>query len=224
MNTIVLPSSINHFQPEYVNLTDVYCYSSIPPSVNGNRFSSQSNIKNGTLYVPKGCSQEYWKAEGWREFKNIRETLDICYTLTIHVSENGTVKYKGETIAQTYPIYYAGYRTFEVPSFESIDVEIIPNDGFSVSSVKIDGRQIDVSQSSTMLSLGELNNHSILEVSFEESSSIAYIKSDFNENIKVYNLQGILIVILDKIEEIHKLPKGLYILKSGQNTEKVFLH
>lgn len=41
------------------NLTDIYCYATTPPTINhSNRFKSQTNISNGTLYVPR-VAQNY---------------------------------------------------------------------------------------------------------------------------------------------------------------------
>lgn len=137
MTTLQIPSSLKNFDAcvyKCKNLSDIYCYAVDPPIIKyPDYFISQTNISKGTLYVPKGSAQAYWRAEGWKAFKNIKETLDKHKTLYIQVNENGTIEYNGLILRKTNPAYYSGQRAFETPSEESICIKIIPDEGYIVS-------------------------------------------------------------------------------------------
>lgn len=226
MSVLTLPSSMKNFDASIYkcdNLTDIYCYALVPPSIKyPNDFEDQTNITNGTLYVPKGSAESYWKADGWRAFKNIKETLDVFNTLSIYVGEYGKVNYKNVEIKQKYGISYTGYQAFEIPSDEEVVVEIIPEPGYSISNIFIDDQPQDIPVDG-MLKLGKLTNHTILNVSFEDET--ASIDDIFDEDeisaIDVFNLQGNIIKKNIAKDEINALPSGMYIVKNGSNSYKI---
>ena len=229
--SLTLPSSLEFFKADISycqNLTDIYCYATVPPEVTFPKsFNSQTNISNGTLYVPKGTAQAYWRAEGWRAFKDIKETLDIFYPLTIRVEPNGKVKFRGETIYQSYPVWYSGVQTFEIEENESPQIEIIPDEGYSVAQVDLvdkNGVLIKVYDSFPTVTLDKITGPSVLKVSFQETSSVpsAYVGS--GSPVQVYNLQGILIGTFVSDEYMDGLQKGIYIVKEGPVTKKIFVN
>ena len=68
------------------NLVSVTVNNETPVAIAPNTFS---NSGNATLYVPYGCFDLYSVAEGWRDFKEIKE---IGTTEVIHVGTEGTLK------------------------------------------------------------------------------------------------------------------------------------
>ena len=68
------------------NLVSVTVNNETPVAIAPNTFS---NSGNATLYVPYGCFDLYSVAEGWRDFKEIKE---IGTTEFIHVETEGTLK------------------------------------------------------------------------------------------------------------------------------------
>jgi surface protein len=83
------------------SLTDVYCYAEKAPDASASVFKN-SNIENATLHVPAGCKDAYAAAEGWKDFKEIREVViedEIAYvpdveekTVTVQNSSGESVK------------------------------------------------------------------------------------------------------------------------------------
>lgn len=227
MTTLTMPSSLEEFGADIYNcknLTDIYCYASKPPILKyPSSFKSQSNISNGTLYVPKGCTQAYWRAEGWRDFKNIKETLDILKTLSIVVGEHGQVKFNDIIVKEKYGVPYTGYQAFEIPVDSEVWVEIIPEEGYSISNIFVN----DLPQSIPMngrFSLGKLSDHTELRVYFEESTSIEDIFSDKADfRLSVFDLKGVVIKQDITRDDLDFLPSGIYIIKAGTNSYKVFI-
>lgn len=167
LSSIVLPSSIESLYPEFKGLTNIQCYATTPPSVDESRFLSQTNIKNGILYVPKGCAQAYWKTDGWRAFKDIKETLDICNTLSITVAEHGIVTFRNEEIRIKNNVSYSGQRYFDISSDENVELNIIPNQGYAISQITIDGQIVDIPKDGK-LNVGKIKSKTNVSVEFEE--------------------------------------------------------
>lgn len=227
MTVLSLPSSLEKFDATVYmckNLTDIYCFAATPPIIKApSDFISQTNISKGTLYVPKGSAQAYWRAEGWRHFRDIKESLDVYNTLSISVGENGYVKFGDVEIKQKYGVPYSGYQAFEVPSDAAVEIEIVPNEGYSISSILIN----DIPQSlpeGNYMQLEKLSEHTKFCVNFKESAAIEDVLVD-NEKLifSVYNLQGVLIKNNLSKEDLSLLPAGLYIVKSGVYVYKIII-
>ncbi len=225
MSVLTLPSSMKRFYTEMYrcgNLTDVYCYAVEPPMVEYQSYFERTNMSNGTLYVPKGSAQAYWRAEGWRVFKDIKETLDIFNTFSVYVGEHGQVNYNEVEIKQKYGVSYTGYQAFEVPLDEELTVEIIPEEGYSISKILINGQSQNISTTDKILTIGKLTTHTQLKVEFDKTNSIDEIfDNDETSPMDVFNLQGIIIRKDVKREEISNLPSGMYIIKRGNKTYKI---
>ncbi|MBQ6379956.1 MAG: leucine-rich repeat protein [Prevotella sp.] len=83
------------------SLTDVYCYAENAPEASASVFN-YSNIENATLHVPAGCKDIYAAADGWKDFKEIREVViedEVAYvpdeeekTVTVQNSSGESVK------------------------------------------------------------------------------------------------------------------------------------
>lgn len=227
MSTLTLPSSVENLDADIyqcANLTDIYCYATEPPYVKyPNALKNQTNVSNGTLYVPKGSSEAYWRASGWQHFKYIKETLDVFKTLSITVGECGKVNYNNVEIKQKYGVTYTGYQAFEVKSGEEQVVQIIPNEGCSIFQILINGQSQTIPKDG-ILKLGKLTEHTKLSISFLVDTSINDI-FDYNETstFDIYTTQGTIIQKNVLCENNLNLPPGLYIIKKGEKTYKILL-
>lgn len=227
MTDLILPSSMKNFDADIYrckNLTDIYCYATVPPTIKSpSSFNSQTNISRGTLYVPKGSGQAYWRAEGWRTFKDIKETLDIYNTLSISVGSYGRVKYNGVEIQQKFGVPYSGYQAFEVRKDDAVDIEIIPDEGYCVSHILINDIVQDVTKDNN-IKLGKLSSHTDLKVYFEElASNHDIFEGTDNLKLSIYNLQGVLIKNIFNKEDVLSLPSGLYIIRSEKKSYKTYI-
>lgn len=78
LKTLTLTESVESLKDSRFDIEDaIYCLSENPPKCYPlyevyNSFNYNTS-KNATLYVPAGCSSKYKKAEGWKEFQNIKE-------------------------------------------------------------------------------------------------------------------------------------------------------
>ena len=53
-------------------LRSIYVYAETPPSISANAFNG-CDLKNCTLYVPRGTYDAYWLLDYWGVFENIVE-------------------------------------------------------------------------------------------------------------------------------------------------------
>ena len=227
MSVLTLPSSTKRIDADVYNcnnLTDIYSYAIEPPIITYPKsFRGQTNITKGTLYVPMGCAQSYWEAEGWRDFKEIKETLGVFRTLSVIVGEHGKVKFNDIEIKQKYGVSYTGYQAFEVSSEEDVSVEIIPEEGYLISNIYLDDQPQGI-PTDKILKIGKLQSHSKLRVYFDKNTSINDIFNK-SENVKVdiFNLQGVMVRRKIKTEEISNIPSGVYIVKGDRSVQKILI-
>lgn len=183
VQTSVIPSSMSYVGSLPSKYTQVYCYATIPPEAS----DIDEIAPNATLYVPKGCAQAYWQAPGWRNFSKIEETLDVYHTLYVKVGENGTFNYKGESLKVKHSVPYSTYRGFEIMETEDVIVEIIPDDGYVISLLKLINNDnvinIPIPSDSTSINIGKISQHSTLEVEFAKEYLVSLSVSPDNAGI-----------------------------------------
>lgn len=104
LTTVILPESfqgLDHGVFMYCpNISSIYSYNPIPPGVASGAFDTE--INQGTVYVPYGSGELYAAAEGWKDFKNIVETLPgftlSATSLTMEaVAQSTTVELNAQT-------------------------------------------------------------------------------------------------------------------------------
>ena len=230
LTSLYLPASLASFNADIYrckNITDIYCYATTPPTIShSSSFKSQTNISNGTLYVPKGCAKLYWKAEGWRDFKNIKETLEVRQTLYVNVGANGSLYAdNGEMVRQIYPVYYGGCRAFEVsPSGSGIvNFKVVPDEGYSVSNVTLNGETVPISPQG-FIKIWDFPDLSNLNVEFStETAIIPIIGNSKEESYDIFTISGLQVNKSIKKVQIEELPKGAYIIKWGKTTKKILI-
>ena len=70
-------------------LSTIFCYANTPPSVT---YSFPSNLKNTTLYVPRGSLSAYQQATGWKDFKTIVANIEPSIFISdISLSESSVI-------------------------------------------------------------------------------------------------------------------------------------
>jgi hypothetical protein len=107
-----------------------------PPYFTGNKIFSGTTLLNGTLYVPKGCVSAYRAADGWKEFVNIKEIGDEeSFTLTAYCGKGGSIEIDGQK-------YSDQISAFNVSMNQSVMVSIIPDNGYSIKSVTLNGKEV----------------------------------------------------------------------------------
>ena len=88
LNSVSIPESVTNIGEAAfkgcTGLSEIYCYNPTPIQLTGIAAKTRSSvfisqfegvdIENCTLYVPVGSKDNYEKADGWKEFKNIIET------------------------------------------------------------------------------------------------------------------------------------------------------
>ncbi|MGN0228402.1 MAG: hypothetical protein ACI4BH_01190 [Muribaculaceae bacterium] len=135
-------------------------------------------------------------------------------------SEHGQVLYNNNEVKQSYGVWYSGYQAFEISSDENVLVEIIPDDGYSISKITLNGLTQNIPLNG-ILQIGKLSSHTKLEITFEESSSLRENLLNNEQVFDVFNLQGINIIRHIKYGEITNLPPGVYIIKNDKNSWKI---
>lgn len=228
LTSLYLPASLASFNADIYrckNITDIYCYATTPPTMkHSGSFKSQTNISNGTLYVPKGCAKLYWKAEGWRDFKNIKETLEVRQTLYVNVGANGSLYAdNGEMVRQIYPVYYGGCRAFEVPPSGIVNFKVVPDEGYSVSNVTLNGESLPIS-SQGFIEICDFPDLANLNVEFSTETAIIPITGNReDETFDIFTISGLHVNKGIKNTQIEELPKGAYIIKGEKTTKKILI-
>lgn len=188
-------------------VTEFYSYSILPP-VCGEQSLDDINKWACTLYVPAYSSDEYMAAPQWKDFFHIEE-MEAPEVAEIRLDKTDASIKVGETlqlIATVLPAEAAG----AVLSWTSSDE--------SIATVSESGLVTAVSFGSATITVCSGNVTASCMVEVTDSSSIDSILIDGNDNVEVYNLQGIRLDISTRAE-LSKLPSGLYII----NGKKVFV-
>ena len=176
--------------------------------------------------MPKGCAKLYWKAEGWRDFKNIKETLEVRQTLYVNIGANGSVYAdNGEMVRQIYPVYYGGCRAFEVPTSGSgiVNFKVVPDEGYSVSNVTLNGETVPISPQG-FIKISDFPDLSNLNVEFStETAIIPIIGNSKEESYDIFTISGLQVNKSIKKVQIEELPKGAYSIKGGKTTKKILI-
>ncbi len=126
---IEFPSTLNRIGYHAFNgcaaISSVKILATIPPAA-GNEIFDDGVYENAMLEVPKGTKTAYAAADGWKNFTNI---LSGNYNVSVvYDASMGKVLINGKEGNE-----------FTVSENESVNIEILPADGYKIESVKIDG-------------------------------------------------------------------------------------
>lgn len=89
--SVTLPSTLKSagrsILGECDKLKAIYCYATIPPSIE-DKISDLETYAKATLYVPKSTYNAYWLAKVWGDFKNIVEMEEGATTANESITTN----------------------------------------------------------------------------------------------------------------------------------------
>lgn len=251
LRTLSIPSTVTSIKTDFYeddNLTTIYCYAQEPPVMKSSGFSSRTNISNGVLYVPKGSSDKYWRADGWSDFGNIVELDYVKYAMKVDVSTGGSVKYGNSTVRKDFPdIDYIGTESFDITGGETVSLTITPDAGYALDKVLLNGVDVTSDVSGSTLVIDSVNEVKNVAVSFRLSTGIDDVSVVNGENdVRVFGVQGCIVVTGVSAGEridvysiggmkvatafadggdirITQCDSGIYVVKVGTNSFKVKL-
>ena len=122
LKSIKLPSTLTELGEnaiEGTNLTDLYVYSTTPPTATVASFGN-TNKTTCVLHVPEGYRTEYESAAGWSCFKNIVESSSDNYIEVQPTNENRQVKLARNDADATYQWYKYVEKTDELVDITNI--------------------------------------------------------------------------------------------------------
>ena len=196
LSKLSIPSTVDYIATTFQGsekLKTVYCYALEPPTM---EFSLSEDILNSTLYVPKGCSDKYWRADGWSDFGNIVELDYVKYAMKVDVSTGGSVKYGNSIIRKDFPdIDYIGTESFDITGGETVNLAISPDAGYVLDRVLLNEADVTSSVSDNTLVINSIDEVKNVKVSFRLSTDIDGISAVNGENdVKVFGDQGDVVI------------------------------
>lgn len=247
LSTITIPSTVQkigtRFYDDY-SLTDIYCHAANVPVIS-NGIYSKTNVANGTLYVPKGCADEYWRADGWNDFSKMVELPDRWYEIRLQVeTTGGCIKYGDSTVRKEFAdILYDGIESFDITEGGTATFDILPDEGYAITKVVLNDEDITASVTDNKLTIINIYDVKNINVQFGTSADVAgiYAQKDIQvsvcggevvvkgvkngEIVKVFNISGGLVasVCSDGQECRIQLPKGAYIVSASGSSFKVLI-
>lgn len=183
LTSIVIGSGVLHiFKRAFSfceNLSDVYCKAKGVPETEGSVFE-KSYIEYSTLHVPDSLVDSYKGAIPWCEFKNVM-TLEGNYTCNLSITSTGGgyVSYSDNTFTET-------TKTYIVNGGASAKLTFIPNNGYKIGSVKVNGIDVTTSISNNAYTINAIDSDTSVEVIFE----VDVPSIDIEKYITAYNTGG----------------------------------
>lgn len=196
LSTISFPSTVDYIASTFQGaekLKTVYCYALEPPTM---EFGFSENMLSSTLYVPKGCSDKYWRADGWSEFGNIVELDYVKYAMKMNVSTGGSVKYGNSVVRKDFPdVDYIGTESFDITGGETVNLTITPDAGYVLDKVLLNGEDVTSGVSSNTLVISNIDEVKRVEVSFRLSTGIdEVVDRNAGEDVKVFGRDGGIVI------------------------------
>ncbi len=186
--SLTIPNSVtsigDHAFSGCSNINQVISQIFIPINIPSFVFADISS--EAVLQVPYGTKEQYLKFSSWtRYFKEIIEEGDNIRTYSISISSigNGSVSYDGSTIKnQT--------QSFTVEEGLSATVTFIPDAGYKIASVKLNGTDVTTSVVNNKYTISNITADVILAVTFEAVTHTLSITASGNGSV-TYNSTAI---------------------------------
>jgi uncharacterized protein YjdB len=207
-------------EQEYISEVDLYvtpgsfkkCYSiqsvnvksQTPPS--GAEFST-TVYNNAKLYVPDNTYNLYSCADGWKDFVNL-----IIVPNSI-VLDKDTITMNVGDVCKISATVYPENTTDKTVTWVSSDDSIV--------KVSDSGEVTGVSKGKATITASCGNVSASCEVEVTATNGIEDILTNPNEELHVYNLQGVLVADGIKLKNLKQLPRGCYIVVSQSKKWKI---
>lgn len=116
------------------------------------------------LVVPDGTMNKYLSCDGWKDFVNImEESQRESFMLTVNCNEGGEVSYEGQTVRN-------GSGRLSVNRNQSITLTIIPDEGYEIKSVTVNGENVTDDLYNNTYTLAQIKENKNVEVLFAEET------------------------------------------------------
>ena len=178
--------------------------SSIPPT--GAEFST-TVYNNAKLYVPDNTHSEYSSADGWKEFVNI-------------IIAPNTIVLNQETITMNVGDIYKISATVYPENTTDKTITWVSSDD-SVVKVSDSGEATGISKGKASITASCGNVSASCEVEVLQDTGIEDILVNPNEELLIYDLQGILVLDSVKPKDLKQLSSGYYIVVSQSKKWKI---
>ena len=211
------------------HLTDVYCLAENVPDMREYDYPYStctdifegSNIENATLHVPASSVSSYSSTYPWSDFGNIK-AIEVYFTLTINSGVGGHVLFNTNEIVND-------SQDFVVESSEPVELTFVPDEGFELNSVVVNGSNMEVTNNTYMIENVSENIEIVVKFKYVNTSYpvtmagtiqtfCSIIDLDFTNvlNLKAYIVSGFSPstgeVLLTRI---YKIPAGEGLLLKG---------
>lgn len=170
---IIFPSTISVISEEaFLNckgITKVLCQNEVPANLSENAFPALVYL-NATLYVPKESIMAYKKAEGWKNFENIRTIEETAgYILSVSCNQGGRVYFLNKTV-------FNNTEDQEVKENQNVILSIIPDDGYYINSVTLNGRDIKDDLYNNTYTIAQIKENIDFRVEFAKVATYLSLK------------------------------------------------
>ncbi|MBR2244763.1 MAG: leucine-rich repeat protein [Prevotella sp.] len=170
-----IPSAVTQLEGNDMlpaTLERLYVSTAIPIQVSNNDAFKDID-EDCVLYVPVGSTSNYEEAAGWMNFTNVKE-----YGLQVTVGEQGKIRAAGQTLMGTSLFF---------PMGDQASFEILPNEGWHVDAVSLDGTDIPFANNQFTLNAVQLNGK--LSVSFAINQFNLQLQISGNGKVKLGSLE-----------------------------------
>ena len=201
LTSITIPNSVKSIE-DYAfykcnNISTIVSLMPTPPS----DYSRQTHTKiehlfssemfYGTLYVPVGSLSAYRENSCWNQFYDIIEgipdDIDKIFTLSVGASNGGNLSFLGKTVE-------GGTTSMTVESGSNVTLSIIPNEGYRVVSLVINGNDVTADMVDDKYTIEDINEDTSVVATFRLKSLIE-TKMDTNDDgevnsadvVRIYN-------------------------------------
>lgn len=194
------------------NLEVINCFSELPPKLNG----SFSNIQYASVIVrvPHESLIEYTKSQYWNKFWNIKE-MDaedwVAYIQLNYDQVNISKNEEFQLIATLVPI-----QTEEKPIIWS-------SSDNNIAMVSDNGLVKGIGEGEAIITASCGNVTAKCNVQISNTVGIDLVHSEVDNVLTVFTISGLLVKKECTSDDLRNLPKGLYIVVSGNKCYKILI-
>ena len=184
LDSIYIPSTVTSIESnafsEAKSISKVVAASNDPSSISSDAFPGIVYFSS-ILYVPVGIKSKYETTNGWKEFTNIVETIELeseysYYNLNLSVTSGGNVSIFNKS-------YSNDSFTTAVKEGEDISFSFSADEGYQLKSLIVNGRDETEKIYNNTYQISSVNENLSIEVTFKELPLSLLIKSADNGTI-----------------------------------------